>query len=117
MSSKEELKSLDVFQESALRVLKSSPAAVENIKDENESEDLIIPYGEVTNWTDLKRELKTTHALRFNHILKQLPAREFMRTYLKLLEFVEPKITRQTGMGGTEEDTELNIHVKRSGGN
>lgn len=107
LENKEKVVNSDIFKESAMRVLKKNEEQVVPM-----DEDVI--YNEsITNWAELKKELKGAHAERFNKILRQLPAREFMRVYLKVLEFVQPKVTRQIPDGGDKEDNNLIIHVKR----
>lgn len=111
MNKETEIKKSDIFQESAMRVLKRNEKLEPIIED-----DVIVPV-EVGNWAELKIALKEGHAKRFNNILQQLPPREFIRTYLKVLEFVQPKVTRQISDPSNQEDNTLIIHVKRSGDN
>lgn len=106
------IKTADIFKESAMRVLKNSESQL--VKEEDSAElDIIVPIKEITSWSELKAELKTTHAARFNRILSQLPARDFMNYYIKILEYAEPKVTRKIGDGIEKEDNELIIVVKR----
>ena len=53
------------------------------------------------------------HAERFNRILSTLPDREFVRVYLKTLEFFKPKITRTEGDFEDKKNTTINVLVKR----
>lgn len=109
MTKETEIKKSDIFKESAMRVLLNKDKDVPIIED-----DVIVPI-EAGNWAELKIALKGGHAKRFNRLLQQLPPREFMRTYLKVLEFVQPKVTRQIPDPTDKEDNKLIIHVKRSG--
>lgn len=109
MSKKTEVSKSDIFKESAMRVLTNKD------KDEPIIEDDVIVPIEAGNWAELKIALKGGHAERFNDLLQKLPPREFIRTYLKVLEFVQPKVTRQIADPSDKEDNTLVIHVKRSG--
>mgnify|MGYP000896806737 FL=1 len=48
---------------------------------------------------------------KFTTELIALPPREYIRVYLKLIEFFKPKITRQISDGNNEVDNEIHIHV------
>ena len=65
------------------------------------------------NWDDLAVAMKTRHAGTFNQILENLPPREFVRVYLKALEYFMPKIIRQEGEGSREERSQINIQINR----
>ena len=63
----------------------------------------------------LKHNLQTKHAAKFDRILSTLPDRDFIRVYLKALEFVKPKITRVENDGPKEEEKSMNILIVKSG--
>jgi hypothetical protein len=65
----------------------------------------------VKTWKELKVAIDNEHAERFNNILVHLPDREFVRIYLKTLEFVKPKIIRQSGVQAVPTDTTINIQI------
>ena len=68
------------------------------------------------NWEALTRSIKGHHAERFNDILNELSVSkplEFLRVYLKALEFVAPKLIRTDGSEAEIKDNEIVITIKK----
>src|SRR5210317_52920 len=85
-------------------------------KDANITEaNIHLPTDKKTRTTfdELKDAVENEHAERFNNVLHTLPDREFVRVYLKTLEFFKPKVVRQLGDQEKEKDTTINILIKR----
>lgn len=103
---------LDVFEAATQEVLKRTVTLTEETI--NNANIDTIPIKAIKGWTDLKKEINSTHAERFNRVLGNLPDREFVRVYLKALEFVRPKIVRGQGDRKNLPDTTINIQVNYS---
>jgi hypothetical protein len=68
------------------------------------------------NWAELSEAMSEEHAERFNTILDDLSRSkplEFVRVYLKALEFFQPKLIRTDGSEGIIKDNEIHITIKR----
>jgi hypothetical protein len=105
-------KSKDIFEQAASIVLKKEIQTIE-VKPEKKNNE-IVPHEKTQNvktWNQLTKAINTNHAQRFNQILEKLPDREFVRVYLKGLEFFKPKIIRQTGQKPNTGDNTINIQI------
>ena len=116
---KEKDKNIDVFEEATKETLKTVKETVERsitftVKDDP-TEVIIEEEGKKDlkkAWDTLKEDLDGKHAKRFNDVLSKLPDREFIRVYLKALDFAKPKVVREKGGIKTGGDTNvLNINV------
>ena len=105
-------KNKDIFEEAASIVLKKEIQTIE-LKSEKQNNEIVVPKKEanVKTWSELTKAINTNHAQRFNEILEKLPDREFVRVYLKGLEFFKPKIIRQTGQKANTGDNTINIQI------
>jgi hypothetical protein len=111
----------DIFMESAIQSLADTAENLtvtvidENIKDRPINDQNIGQlYSPVRKtFEDLKIAMDEEHAERFNKILSILPDREFVRVYLKTLEFFKPKVIRQMGDQERGDDTTINVIIKR----
>ena len=65
-----------------------------------------------TNWNALKDAMKGEYSEKFMNIMDELPAKEFMRVYLKLAEHVFPKLVRTDGSKGEVKDNRIEIVIK-----
>jgi len=68
------------------------------------------------NWAELVEAMNGEHTERFNEILEQLATSkplEYIRVYLKLLEFVQPKLVRTDGSAAVVKDNEITVIIKR----
>lgn len=66
-------------------------------------------------WEELANSIKGAHAKKFNAILSTLDDVEFMNQYLKVLEYVQPKIQRQEIVDETPtEDKVIRIEYVES---
>lgn len=124
----------DIFQESAMRIIKNKDFVIDAVIEakeqrkhlksevesddyEDENEDGVVGKKKYQTrnkktWEEIKESMKNDHADRFNEILKNLPDREYVRVYLKVLEFVEPKIVRQIADTSGQADKTINIVYK-----
>jgi len=71
----------------------------------------IVPASKVKTWEEMRSAMDNEHAEKFNKILTQLPDREFMRIYLKAMEFFKPKVIRTAGERGEKVDKTINIQI------
>jgi adenylate cyclase class IV len=86
---------------------------IESIAAEVQGLQNYKPPTKKSEWLKLKKDLDNDHAKRFNEILNELPDREFVRVYLKALEFTKPKIIREARQKGAKSDTTINIQINR----
>lgn len=120
----------DVFVESAknaeeksnLDLVKdmSKSKVVDMPKDKLTDENIDLQLNNITenhkkNWGQLRDAMETIHAKRFNQIMFTLPDREFVRVYLKSLEYFKPKVGRvDAGAVTTDKKPELKITILRN---
>lgn len=64
-----------------------------------------------TQWDLMKKMLEGSLTEKFINIMHEMNDAQFVRTYLKLLEYVKPKITRVEGSGEAENDITVNIQT------
>lgn len=64
-----------------------------------------------TQWDLMKRMLEGSLTEKFIKIMHEMPDAMFVRTYLKLLEYIKPKITRIEGNGEIDNDITVNIQT------
>lgn len=110
----------DIFMEASMQSFKSTSTKTitlsetktvqEGIKEVNE---LLYKPPTKGEWAKLKKDLDGVYAKKFNDILMQLPDREFVRVYMKVLEFTKPKIIRESREKGKQGDTTINIQINR----
>lgn len=103
---------LDVFESALAESIQALPTIINqevNITQNNVG----LPVTPKTRktWKELKVAIDNEHAHRFNNVLNDLPDREFVRVYLKALEFFKPKVIRQGGGQGEVIDQTINIQV------
>jgi hypothetical protein len=127
MSEDKELEK-DVFAEAAMeQLIKGAEGVTALLLEETEIPDVKITSrnldlslqpkseDEKVAWTDLTAAMTGRHALRFNKVLTELPDREFIRVYLKALEYFMPKVTRRESGFGAEKNPTINIQINRGG--
>lgn len=102
---------VDIFEQASMQTMNILNVEQTNLTIQNVAKPT-IPIKRKT-WKELKIGMDNEHAERFNNILTELPDREFVRVYLKALEFVKPKIIRTTGERNTKGDTTINIQINR----
>ena len=126
----------DIFEQAAQETLNDSssgmeeiivlpqpnkkPPVIDEIKDLSVINDknINLPMSNSTpekkkNWDELATAMKGRHAKRFNEVLDMLPPKEFVRVYLKALEFFKPKIVRQEGEVDKSVKQMLKIEINR----
>lgn len=64
-----------------------------------------------SQWEQLKEDLDGKHLERFNKALAALPDREYVRVFLKMLEFTKPKLARVAAPGDGNQDNTININI------
>lgn len=62
-----------------------------------------------TQWDLLKRMVDGSLTERFIEVIGEMPDRDFVRNYLKLLEHFKPKLVRGEDTSGEKQDTTINI--------
>ena len=118
----------DIFNESALRIIGKSdilkseaeayPVATEPIKKDDVITDANINLSlnnsteeKKQQWEKLKDLMDGDFTEKFIEQMNLLPSREFIRVYLKMLEFFKPKITREVGIREEVGEKDIHIHV------
>ena len=105
----------DIFKKAAKEVAKSTlkvevekpaaPVALESKALAMTNENLISP------WAKMKEKLNNGYTEKAMDIMDTLPDREFIKVYLKLMDFVNPKMTRKEIVGNNEGDTEIKVLI------
>lgn len=110
---KKTLPKFDIFKEASNAVIKRTIVLTEEkLTTQNsvpEKPALIVRK----TFAELKDAVDNEHAERFNNLLHTLPDREFVRVYLKVLEYFKPKIVRELGGEKNGGDTTINILIQR----
>ena len=72
-----------------------------------------IELTEGKEWQEFKEALIGKHTAKFNRIMESdsISDKDFVRYYLKTLEYVKPKIVREKVFEGDEEDNTININI------
>lgn len=65
----------------------------------------------VNSWNVLSKRLTGDYAERFMREIDALPGREFIKVYMKMLEYVKPKVVRVTQEEQEEEDNVIQVEV------
>lgn len=99
----------DIFK----KALAATTEVLQEVKDTliNVEGGLPAPIVKVKTWSQMKKAMDNEHAEKFNSILSQLPDREFVRVYLKAMEFFKPKVIRVAGDRGDKVDKTINIQI------
>lgn len=106
----------DIFQEAADIAISKTVTIKEMSVEERLITQTNLPQLDpvaAKTWEDLKKNMSGVHAERFNRVLQELPDREFMRVYIKAIEFFKPKITRIGGTPPVKKDTTINVVIKK----
>ena len=64
-----------------------------------------------SQWGLLKEAMEGKHSKRFNAILHTCDDIEFAKNYIKLLEFVQPKLARSEVSNDAEDQVITIVHV------
>lgn len=111
--AKKKDKVIDIFEEASLEVvneINETNKPVVFVKEVNINQQN-ISNPNAKNWNELKKAMDNEHAERFNNILHALPDREFVRVYLKAMEFFKPKVVRTKADRPAEDDRTINIQI------
>ena len=84
------------------------------VPDENRTlEEKVLDFTEsgVTKWDILANKMNGDFSERFVREMDMLSGREFVRTYLKMLEYFKPKIVRIEKKDEEEKDTVIRVQV------
>ena len=84
------------------------------VPDENRTlEEKVLDFTEsgVTKWDILANKMNGDFSERFIIEMEALSGREFVRTYLKMLEYFKPKIVRIEKKDEEENDTVIRVQV------
>ena len=103
----------DIFEQASSDVVKRTITLTEERPITEQNLPVRTDFKTRSTFAQLKKAVDLEHAERFNNILHTLPDREFVRVYLKTLEFFKPKVIRQIGDGSTKKDTNITITIKR----
>lgn len=101
----------DIFSEALNSVEQSIKITKKIITNAN----VVTPtiFKERTTWAAVGKGLNNEHAQRFNEVLKRLPDREFVRVYLKTMEFFKPKVIRESNDNKKDNKLIVTVHVNR----
>jgi hypothetical protein len=110
-----------IFEEAAKEALSEKEAefvvpVVENTEAEIEEARqralaLELTEAGVNQWSVLSKRLTGDYAERFMREIDALPGREFIKVYMKMLEYVKPKVVRRTQEEQEEEDDVIQVEI------
>lgn len=106
----------DLFKEAAKEAAKQAlnlniePKKEELTTVEQKALDL-TEQNTTSAWARLKDKVNGAYADKAMDIIDTLPDREFIKVYLKLLEYVNPKITRKEIIGNNDNDNEIKVLI------
>jgi hypothetical protein len=123
MNNKNENKD-DIFKEAMQSSISSLIPSVKNqIVESNTTEEILVEQNLVeqalsltienqrSSWNKLKENLNGAYTEKAMRIMDSLPDREFIKVYLKLLEYVNPKIVRKEIVAASEEEKEITVKI------
>jgi len=67
-------------------------------------------HAKTRQWEELGEAITTTHADRFNEILKETDNKEFAGLFLQVLNYFKPKISHNVNESVNEPLTEIKIY-------
>lgn len=104
---------MDLFKEAAAISIKTKIDSVDKpvIVEEQLNRALAVTEEGDKNWEALTIAMKGRYAKKFMTVLDDMPDREFVRNYLKALEYFQPKITRQEPGIGDVADKIIQIQI------
>jgi hypothetical protein len=107
----------DVFHESIMDSISNEVASQQNeVIILNNKQELLIEIqrrlekGE-TQWDKLKGLMENGLTERFMRVISEMPDKDFVRNYLKLLEHFKPKLVRASEGEVDKPDTIINIQT------
>ena len=112
MSDEKEDK-LDIFKMAAEKALHNVP----DTDEVSEEVEALVTKGaeiivkESKEWEKLALRFDGDYTERFMAVLDNLPDREYVRTYVKLLEYFKPKIIRKDTTPADKVDNVINIQI------
>lgn len=68
----------------------------------------------VDKWSVFSKRMTDDYAVRFMKEIDSLPGREFIKVYMKMLEYVKPKVVRVTQEDEKEEDKTIEVVIYNS---
>ena len=120
MSKKNKKKNDDdiktLFVETSQKAVAESLIKKPIIEDKDELIEKVVEIVEEgdNEWDLLAKDMSGKFAKRIRDEMESLSGREFIRNYLKLVEYFKPKMTRQEEVDTSEEDNKLIIEVRHS---
>lgn len=103
-------KNHDIFKEAAKQAIKKESSIVEQKPTQEELAQQLVDRGD-DNWKLLVEAMEGHLAEKFLTIMNSLPDKEFARNYLKLLEYVKPKMVRMENKPYEDQDNTIKIEV------
>jgi len=117
MQQKKQEEKKDIFSEAAIKSIEETVNRKVNFVDTKKDDPVkdVVEAKTVkkakNSWDTLLKDIDGKHARRLNNLLENLPDREFVRIYLKVLEFAKPKIVRQKRTREGDSKPTLNINI------
>lgn len=105
----------DVFKEAAQKaaqkLIEQSQKATQLPTQTKTNEQIAKEIEEERTWDDLVEAVEGKYTSRFMDIMDRMPDREFVKNFMKMLEFFKPKVTRRDGTPNENRDTTINIQM------
>ena len=106
----------DLFEKARQESIKNLIKREEVIVSEEKKDEIKTAVSErleegETQWDLLKKMIDGSLTEKFIRIMLEMNDRDFVRSYLKLLEYAKPKMTRIEGGNGETNDLTVNIQT------
>lgn len=112
----------DIFKQAAehtakaalnIKTASESEAEVETVEVKSIEEKALeaTEQNTTSSWNKVKEAVNGRFADRLLKIMDDLPDREFVKVHLKLMEYVNPKITRKEIIGDNNNDNEIKVLI------
>lgn len=102
------------MESASMRLLKNVDFKPIEEKKKKEKEDDAFIKDSITAWDKLSDDLIEVHAAKMNKMLHDMTGSNFVKTYLQILEFAVPKITRKVGGSVKKKDNRIEVVIKKA---
>lgn len=99
-------------EEASIKSIEENNIKEKSLSEQNKEIAMYVSENPGKEFQKLQEAIEGPFAEKFMKIMNNLNDRDFMRYYLKTLEYFKPKVTRvEPAGGGTEEDRVIQVNI------